>query len=179
MASRPSNQFCSPECKNRYNVYKTRAKQKENEEESWRVKMNEMLFFDSGGLIYTFSEIRFSRAGQQVLAVRLYNLLKRYHELIVYIIFEANYRSRAYSFIFNTRKKSRTSPMEHIIAEINRLSQFNIQNIMKEKKTTKQINNPMREIVRHFLLILFPTRCLSKFLYNRWGHTLLIHPNLE
>ena len=31
MASRPSNQFCSPECKNRYNVYKTRAKQKENE----------------------------------------------------------------------------------------------------------------------------------------------------
>ena len=25
-ASRPSNQFCSPECKNRYNVYKSRKK---------------------------------------------------------------------------------------------------------------------------------------------------------
>ena len=31
VASRPSNQFCSPECKNRHNVYKNRAKKKENE----------------------------------------------------------------------------------------------------------------------------------------------------
>ena len=28
VASRPSNQFCSPECKNRYNVYKSRKKNK-------------------------------------------------------------------------------------------------------------------------------------------------------
>ena len=29
VANRPSNQFCSPECKNRYNVYKSRAKKEE------------------------------------------------------------------------------------------------------------------------------------------------------
>ncbi len=32
VASRPSNQFCSPECKNRYNVYKSRKKNKPNGE---------------------------------------------------------------------------------------------------------------------------------------------------
>ena len=31
IASRPSNHFCSPGCKNRYNVYKNRAKKKGNE----------------------------------------------------------------------------------------------------------------------------------------------------
>ena len=31
VANRPSNQFCSPECKNRYNVYKSRAKKKEED----------------------------------------------------------------------------------------------------------------------------------------------------
>lgn len=33
VASRPSNEFCSHECKNRHNVYKSRAKKKENESE--------------------------------------------------------------------------------------------------------------------------------------------------
>ena len=32
VASRPSNQFCSPECKNRYNVYKSRKKNKPDDE---------------------------------------------------------------------------------------------------------------------------------------------------
>ena len=29
IASRKGNEFCSPKCKNQYNVYKTRAKKKE------------------------------------------------------------------------------------------------------------------------------------------------------
>ena len=33
VASRPSNQFCSPECKNRYNVYKSRGKNKDKDGE--------------------------------------------------------------------------------------------------------------------------------------------------
>ena len=31
IASRKGNEFCSPKCKNQYNVYKTRAKKKEEQ----------------------------------------------------------------------------------------------------------------------------------------------------
>ncbi|MBQ5952466.1 MAG: hypothetical protein IJQ02_14370 [Oscillospiraceae bacterium] len=37
VASRSSNQFCSPECKNRYNVYKTRARKNNTGENTERV----------------------------------------------------------------------------------------------------------------------------------------------
>lgn len=31
VVSRPRNQFCSPECKNRYNVYKSRSKNRDKD----------------------------------------------------------------------------------------------------------------------------------------------------